>query len=59
MPSALSFPALNGGACRALGQVGKTTLLLQQIATLLEAKVPAANILYVTFDHPLLKDVAM
>lgn len=36
-------------------QVGKTTLLLQQIATLLEAKAPAANILYVTFDHPLLK----
>lgn len=37
-------------------QVGKTTLLFQVIHTLLkEAQVPAANILYVTFDHPLIK----
>ncbi len=36
-------------------QVGKTTLLLQVIQTLLERGVPAANILYATFDHPLLK----
>ncbi len=36
-------------------QVGKTTLLLQAIDVLLRAGVPAANILYVTFDHPLLK----
>lgn len=36
-------------------QVGKTTLLLQQIQSLLEQGVPSANILYATFDHPLLK----
>jgi predicted AAA+ superfamily ATPase len=36
-------------------QVGKTTLLLQQIERLLQHGVPAANILYATFDHPLLK----
>ncbi|HEU0121208.1 MAG TPA: ATP-binding protein [Bryobacteraceae bacterium] len=36
-------------------QVGKTTLLLQAIQSLLEQGVPASNILYVTFDHPLLK----
>lgn len=36
-------------------QVGKTTLLQQSIAGLLERNVPAANILYATFDHPLLK----
>lgn len=36
-------------------QVGKTTLLLQQIERLLQQGIPAANILYATFDHPLLK----
>jgi uncharacterized protein len=36
-------------------QVGKTTLMLQAIDALLKARVPAANILYATFDHPLLK----
>lgn len=36
-------------------QVGKTTLLLQAIEALLKKKVPAANILYVTFDHPIIK----
>ena len=36
-------------------QVGKTTLLLQSIEELLKSGVPASNILYVTFDHPLLK----
>lgn len=36
-------------------QVGKTTLLMQQIQALLDAGVPAANIVYATFDHPLLK----
>jgi len=37
-------------------QVGKTTLLLQVISALLnEQRVPAANILYATFDHPLIK----
>lgn len=36
-------------------QVGKTTLLLQSISDLLDSGVPAANILYATFDHPLFK----
>lgn len=36
-------------------QVGKTTLLLQAIARLLQSGVPAANILYATFDHPIVK----
>ncbi len=36
-------------------QVGKTTLMLQAIQVLLDGGVPAANILYATFDHPVLK----
>ena len=36
-------------------QIGKTTLLLQAAESLLRAGVPAANILYATFDHPILK----
>ena len=36
-------------------QIGKTTLLLQAADALLRAGVPAANILYATFDHPILK----
>ncbi|TSE26723.1 AAA domain protein [Tepidimonas sediminis] len=36
-------------------QVGKTTLLLQAVQALLQDGVPAANILYATFDHPILK----
>lgn len=36
-------------------QVGKTTLLLQVIEKLLDIGIPAANILYVTCDHPLIK----
>lgn len=36
-------------------QIGKTTLMLQMVKELLETGVPAANILYVTFDHPILK----
>ncbi|MDQ3000197.1 MAG: ATP-binding protein [Fibrobacterota bacterium] len=36
-------------------QIGKTTLMLQAIDSLLRAGVPPANILYATFDHPLLK----
>ncbi|MDR0779718.1 MAG: ATP-binding protein [Pseudomonadales bacterium] len=36
-------------------QIGKTTLMLQTVDTLLCAGVSAANILYATFDHPLLK----
>lgn len=36
-------------------QVGKTTLLLQVIKKLLQQGTHAANIIYVTFDHPLIK----
>jgi len=36
-------------------QVGKTTLLLQVVDQLLKDGVPPANILYATFDHPILK----
>jgi uncharacterized protein len=36
-------------------QIGKTTLLMQAAEALLRAGVPAANILYATFDHPILK----
>lgn len=36
-------------------QVGKTTLLLQAIQRLVDSGVPPANILYVTFDHPICK----
>ena len=36
-------------------QIGKTTLLLQAADALLRRGVPAANILYATFDHPILK----
>ena len=40
-------------------QVGKTTLFLQAIDRLLDQDVPPPNILYVTFDHPLLKLVGL
>lgn len=36
-------------------QVGKTTLALQTIESLLKEGVPAGDILYVTFDHPIIK----
>lgn len=36
-------------------QIGKTTLMLQAIEGLLAQGTPAANILYATFDHPILK----
>lgn len=36
-------------------QVGKTTLLLQAIQELIQSGVPASNILYATFDHPICK----
>lgn len=36
-------------------QVGKTTLLMQIIAKLLERGVPPSNILYTTFDHNVIK----
>jgi predicted AAA+ superfamily ATPase len=36
-------------------QVGKTTLIMQAIDNLIKDGVPAGNIFYATFDHPLLK----
>lgn len=36
-------------------QIGKTTLMLQMADSLLKAGVAPANILYATFDHPILK----
>jgi predicted AAA+ superfamily ATPase len=36
-------------------QVGKTTLFRQAIQNLLQSDIPPENILYATFDHPLLK----
>lgn len=36
-------------------QIGKTTLMLQWVDKLLRAGVPAANILYATFHHPILE----
>jgi uncharacterized protein len=36
-------------------QIGKTTLLLQTIGKLIDEGIPPKNIIYVTFDHPLLK----
>lgn len=36
-------------------QVGKTTLILQVIEELLQKGVAASNILYATFDHPIIK----
>ena len=36
-------------------QIGKTTLMLQAVKALLEKGIPPSNILYATFDHPLLK----
>lgn len=36
-------------------QIGKTTLIMQAIDNLIKDGVPAGNIFYATFDHPLLK----
>jgi predicted AAA+ superfamily ATPase len=40
-------------------QIGKTTLYLQTIEELLGQGVPPTNILYATFDHPLLKLIGL
>jgi predicted AAA+ superfamily ATPase len=40
-------------------QIGKTTLLLQAIDALLDRDVPPSNVLYATFDHPLLKLIGL
>lgn len=36
-------------------QIGKTTLMLQAVDSILRAGTPPSNILYATFDHPILK----
>jgi predicted AAA+ superfamily ATPase len=36
-------------------QIGKTTLLMQAISELLSKDIPAGNIIYITFDHPIIK----
>jgi predicted AAA+ superfamily ATPase len=36
-------------------QIGKTTLMLQAADALLRSGVPSANLLYATFDHPIIK----
>ena len=36
-------------------QIGKTTLILQVIQKQIEEGVPSSNILYATFDHPIIK----
>jgi len=36
-------------------RVGKSTIMYQTINDLLDAKIPPKNIMYVSFDHPLLK----
>ena len=36
-------------------QIGKTTLLFQTIDDLLRSGIPPGNIIYATFDHPLIK----
>jgi uncharacterized protein len=48
-------PALRAVMLSGPRQVGKTTLLLQTIEHLIKDGVPASNILYVTFDHPVFK----
>lgn len=51
----LQPPAARAVLVSGARQIGKTTLLLQCIAELLSRGVPARNILYATFDHPLFK----
>lgn len=48
-------PVLRAVLLSGARQIGKTTLMLQAVDALLRAGVPAANMLYATFDHPILK----
>ena len=48
-------PADRAVALSGARQIGKTTLMRQVIDAMLAEGVPAANILYATFDHPILK----
>lgn len=51
----LNPPAQRAVLLSGARQVGKTTLMLQVVEALLKQGVPAANIVYATFDHPILK----
>ncbi len=48
-------PALRATFLSGARQIGKTTLIMQAIDKLIKDGVPASNIFYATFDHPLLK----
>ena len=48
------FPVLSGAR-----RVGKTTIMFQMIAELMRQGVPAKNILYVSFDNPIIKMVGV
>ena len=48
-------PAMRATFLSGARQIGKTTLIMQAIDKLLKDGVPAGNIFYATFDHPLLK----
>lgn len=48
-------PAMRAVMLSGARQVGKTTLLLQAIDALVSSGISRSNILYVTFDHPVLK----
>lgn len=52
-------PAMRAVMLSGARQVGKTTLLLQAIDTLIGSGISPSNILYVTFDHPILKLAAL
>jgi predicted AAA+ superfamily ATPase len=52
-------PAGRALLLRGARQVGKTTLYLQTIEELLHRGVAPTNILYATFDHPLLKLIGL
>jgi hypothetical protein len=51
----ISPPAPRAVLLSGARQIGKTTLMLQAVDALLREGVPPANILYATFDHPILK----
>ena len=52
---AISPPTQRAVLLTGARQVGKSTLLLQQVDALLKQGVAGANVLYATFDHPVLK----
>ena len=53
-PSIRRFAVLSGAR-----RVGKTTVLYQMIERLIDKGVPAKNILYVSFDNPIVKMVSV